>query len=97
MSTLEPWRLPGSAIELRPTVSGQRKVSEGYCYIRPDEQWVNLGFYRGSSLPDPDGLLEGTGAAMRHIEVRTAEDADRPSIRRMVEAALDERCRALGG
>lgn len=56
---------------------------------------MNLGFYRGSSLPDPDGLLEGTGAAMRHITVRHVEEANRPAIRHMVEAALDERRRDL--
>ena len=29
---------------------------------------VNVGFFRGATLPDPDGLLQGTGKFMRHLD-----------------------------
>ena len=41
---------------------GPRKMLDGYAYIMPHKRWVNLGFYQGAELDDPEGLLEGTGA-----------------------------------
>ena len=76
---------------------GPKKMSEGYCYILPHAKWVNLGFFMGVSLPDPEGLLEGTGAKMRHIKIRSIETADKPAIRTLIGAALTERRAALGG
>ena len=76
---------------------GPRKMIEGYAYIMPQANWVNLGFYRGTSLPDPEGLLEGTGAALRHVKVRRPEDASREGVAALLRAALDERREALGG
>jgi hypothetical protein len=74
---------------------GPRKMSEGYCYVLPYQRWVNLGFYQGATLPDPAGLLEGTGARLRHVKVRSLQDADRPAVRALVAAALAERRAAL--
>ena len=74
---------------------GPRKMTEGYCYILPYEQWVNFGFYRGTDLPDPEGLLEGTGAKMRHVKVRSEEDAEAPALEALVKAAIPERRTAL--
>ena len=75
---------------------GPKKTTEGYAYILPQRAWVNLGFFRGAGLPDPDGLLEGTGATMRHVKVRSADDVAAPAIAKLVRAALDERRTALG-
>ena len=74
---------------------GPRKMIEGYAYILPHSAWVNLGFYRGSGLPDPEGLLEGTGARMRHVKIRSLDDAQRPALRSLVAAAYAERRDAL--
>lgn len=76
---------------------GPRKMVEGYAYIMPHTGWINLGFYRGASLPDPEGLLEGTGAALRHVKVRTVDEARGENIRALLTAALTERRAALGG
>jgi hypothetical protein len=75
---------------------GPKKMSEGYAYIMPHKNWVNLGFYMGAELPDPAGLLEGTGKKLRHVKVRSVEDAERPEIRALIERALAERKQALG-
>lgn len=74
---------------------GPRKMSEGYCYVLPYRMWVNLGFYQGAELPDPEGLLEGTGAKLRHVKVRSVEAAAQPAVRALIEAALAERRDAL--
>ena len=70
---------------------GPRKMLDGYAYLMPHRAWVNLGFYQGVALPDPDGLLDGTGAKMRHVKVRTVAEARRPALRALVAAALAER------
>jgi hypothetical protein len=31
---------------------------------------VNVGFFRGAELSDPNGLLQGTGKFMRHVKLR---------------------------
>ena len=76
---------------------GPRKMLEGYAYILPHPRWINLGFFRGASLPDREGLLEGTGAGMRHVKIRSVEEARRPALLTLLAAALAERRTALGG
>jgi hypothetical protein len=75
---------------------GQKKMSEGYAYIMPFASWVNLGFYKGTDLPDPDGLLEGTGNKLRHVKIRSLDAVEHPAIRALLAAALEERNSALG-
>lgn len=75
---------------------GPKKMSEGYAYLMPHEQWINLGFFKGADLPDPAGMLEGTGAKMRHVKVRTVEQAEQTAIQDLIEAALKERKKFLG-
>jgi hypothetical protein len=75
---------------------GPKKMSEGYCYLLPYRRWVNLGFYQGTGLPDPAGLLEGTGARLRHVRISSSEAAESPAVRTLIEAALAERRAALG-
>jgi hypothetical protein len=74
---------------------GPKKMIEGYCYIMPQRGYVNLGFYKGAKLRDPDGLLEGTGAAMRHVKVTDLGKSNRAALRRLVADALAERSKAL--
>ena len=75
---------------------GPKKMSEGYCYIMPHKNWINLGFYKGASLPDPNAYFEGTGKQLRHIKVRTLEQAEEAMMRTYIQNALEERRTALG-
>lgn len=75
---------------------GPKKMKEGYAYIMPHKNWVNLGFYQGAGLADPAGIMEGTGKRLRHVKVRSVEDAGQPEIRALVEVALAERKQTLG-
>jgi hypothetical protein len=75
---------------------GPKKMTEAYAYVMPQAQWVNLGFYQGASLPDPDELLEGTGASLRHVKVRGMDFVTRPGLRSLLDVAVAERRRALG-
>lgn len=75
---------------------GPKKMSEHYAYVRPLTAYAALGLMRGAGLPDPAGLLEGTGRELRHVKVRSLEAAARHELRALLEAALAERRRALG-
>ncbi len=66
---------------------GTKKMSEHFCYLAPQKAHVNLGFNYGADLPDPDGLLEGSGKLMRHIKIRSLEDVKRPAIKQLIIAA----------
>ena len=74
---------------------GPRKMLDGYVYILPYKRWVNLGFYQGIDLADPKELLEGTGAKMRHVKIRSIDDAKRSEVRALIKAALTRRRETL--
>lgn len=64
----------------------------------PAKNWVTLGFYRGTELPDPKGLLEGAGKVHRHVKLRTEEDVESPALHALLHAALEAyRKRSAGG
>jgi hypothetical protein len=70
--------------------SATARVSESFCHVSVHRRHVNLAFMRGSLLPDPGGVLRGDGAWMRHIQVKSPGDLDRPELRLFVRAACAE-------
>src|SRR5436190_1651570 len=76
--------------------SGWKTISYGtaagmnaqVCYIAPLQASVTLGFHRGTALPDPHGLLKGTGKNMRHVKLHRPEDLGTPGLRDLLEAAV---------
>jgi hypothetical protein len=66
---------------------GPKKMSEHFCYIGIFKNHVNLGFYYGAELPDPENLLEGSGKLLRHIKIARIEQLENPAIHRLVAAA----------
>ena len=57
------------------------------CYIAAQNGYVNLGFFFGTHLDDPECLLEGTGARMRHVKVRSLAQAHNPALAALLKAA----------
>ena len=51
---------------------------------------MNLGFPRGSTLPDPNRVLEGDGKAMRHIKFANQRDVERPFVRRYIRSSIEQ-------
>ncbi len=41
-------------------------------WVRVASKHVTLGFWRGATLTDPDGLLEGDGDRMKHYKIKSA-------------------------
>jgi hypothetical protein len=57
-------------------------------YVYSDTGYVQFGFFNGSSLKDPRGLLEGKGRYVRHIKVRDRSEIDaRPFAALLRQAA----------
>ena len=46
-------------------------------------------FLQAKGVPDPEGLLKGSGKVARHVVLESPGDLDVPSIVAMMEAALE--------
>jgi hypothetical protein len=57
----------------------------------PMRGYVNLGFYQGAMLADPERLLAGTGKGLRHVKIRALAEANRPAVRALLAKALARR------
>lgn len=64
-------------------------------YVNAFTDHVNVGFFRGAELPDPEQLLEGTGRFMRHVKVRPKRDLDGAALTRLIETAYTDMQRRL--
>ena len=56
-------------------------------YVNAFASHVNVGFFHGAELADPDGLLEGAGKFMRHVKLRPERDVDAAALTKLIEAA----------
>ena len=55
---------------------------------------VNIGFFRGATLPDPAGLLQGDGKYMRHVKLKPDVPMDASSLAALIALAyLDIKAR----
>lgn len=67
------------------------KMRDMLVALSPQRAYVNLEFRDGVELPDPAHRLEGTGKRLRHVRIRTAEDARHPDVRVLLEAQARHR------
>jgi hypothetical protein len=58
-----------------------------FAYVATFAAHVNVGFFQGAELPDPEGLLEGTGKFMRHVKVRPDRGVNAAALSALVDAA----------
>jgi hypothetical protein len=75
------------AVTVGFTFSGRFK--EAFCYVVAYPAHVNLGFPRGTELPDPERRLAGTGKLHRHLRVATRADLDDPALLQFIRLAAD--------
>lgn len=66
-----------------------------FAYVNAFTAHVNVGFFRGTELPDPTGLLEGTGRFMRHVKLRPERDVDAAALTVLIETAYADMRRRL--
>ena len=68
------------------------RPSDAFIHIVAYEKHVNLGFNQGSTLPDPHGLIRGTGKKIRHIRITTTDDLKKP-LMGYIRAAIKQAAR----
>lgn len=56
-------------------------------YVNAFRAHVNVGFFHGAALPDPAGLLQGTGKHMRHVKARLGLALDAAALEALIVAA----------
>ena len=59
-------------------------------YVNAFTAHVNVGFFRGAELADPDGLLEGTGKFMRHVKLRPEVAVDARALMKLIDTAYKD-------
>jgi hypothetical protein len=64
-------------------------------YVNQFTTHVNVGFFRGAELADPEGLLEGTGKFMRHVKLRPGDHIDTTALTKLIETAYTDMKRRL--
>lgn len=47
-----------------------------FAYVGVYQSHVNVGFFRGNLLPDPEKVLQGTGNLMRHVKLVPGHPVD---------------------
>jgi len=57
-------------------------------WLKAYKSYINLGFWHGVELTDPKGLLEGDGNLMRHMKISSAEELNKPAVKRFVAQAV---------
>ncbi len=64
-------------------------------YVNAFKAHVNVGFFRGAEIADPEGLLEGTGKFMRHVKLSPERDVDTAALTKLIEIAYADMKRRL--
>jgi hypothetical protein len=63
------------------------KYRDMICVIIPSKKGLKLGFNRGTELPDPHHLLEGTGKISRYIVIHHDTIAESPALKELLASA----------
>jgi hypothetical protein len=66
-----------------------------FAYVNAFTAHVNVGFFLGAEIADPERLLEGTGRFMRHVKLRPGIEVDATALRKLIETAYTDMQRRL--
>jgi hypothetical protein len=58
-----------------------------FAYVNVYSAHVNVGFFQGSALPDPSGILRGSGKFMRHVKLAPSLPENSAALHRLIESA----------
>ena len=56
-------------------------------YVNVFTSHVNVGFFHGAALADPDRLLQGNGKFMRHVKLRPGTATDAAALNKLIALA----------
>jgi hypothetical protein len=61
-----------------------------FAYINVFKSHLNIGFFTGAFLQDPENLLEGSGKRMRHIKLRPDVETDHDVLKNLINNAYSD-------
>ena len=59
-------------------------------YVNVFTSHVNVGFFHGAALRDPERMLEGSGKSMRHVKLRLGTATNAAALSRLITAAYSD-------
>jgi len=59
-------------------------------YVNVLTSHVNVGFFQGATLSDPDRLLQGRGKFMRHVKLKPGTATNAGVLNRVIDAAYSD-------
>ena len=89
----QPWfeRMRGGGADVRELLHDGCPTAcvddAAFGYVDAFRAHANVGFFHGASLPDPAGLLLGSGKRMRHVKLRLDEPVDEAALAELIAAA----------
>ena len=66
-----------------------------FAYVGAFKAHANVGFFHGVDLPDPEGLLQGTGKRMRHVKLTFGRPVDAAALEALIAAAHQDMANRL--
>ena len=79
--------LPGTRETINAWGIPTFETTNPFCFYMVGKHHVTFGFHYGTSLEDPECLLEGTGKNIRHVKLRSLEDLEQKGLKQLVQAA----------
>jgi len=79
--------VPGTKVTVNSWGIPTFESKDPFCFYMVGKNHVTFGFHYGTSLADPEGLLEGTGKNIRHVKLRAVEDLEQKGLKKLVLAA----------
>lgn len=61
-----------------------------FAYVNTFTSHVNVGFFHGASLADPERLLEGAGKHMRHVKLKPGRQVDAAALKALIMASYQD-------
>jgi hypothetical protein len=98
----QPWfdRMRACGPDVRDLMHDRHPVAcvgdAAFAYVDAFNAHVNVGFFFGTQLDDPAGLLEGVGKRMRHVKVRWGEPVNEAALSDLIAAAYRDMRSRLG-
>jgi len=81
-----------AAPEAKASIKWAQPVWESngpFAYVKAFGRSVNIGFWRGTQLDDPDGILEGEGDRMKHLTLREGDAVPADAVAAFVRQAIE--------
>ncbi len=66
-----------------------------FAYVNAFKAHVNVGFFRGAEIADPEHLLEGTGKFMRHVKLSPEKQVDATALINLTKTAYADTKRRM--